>query len=128
MKYVFIFKVKDFDHYKSFNSMSQDCIISKQKITKSFVLIVFSSMGSKKQKVDENKTFSDCCQQSQKKLIGQIKKIKQKQVISKNFDICVSVIFSCYDQSVISRRKTGHLALPPTYFEIFLIFPGLRKF
>ena len=33
------------------------------------------------------------------------KEIKQKWKRPKNFDICCFVIFSCYDQSFISRRE-----------------------
>ena len=60
-------------------------------------------------------------EQSRKKLTGESKEIKQGL---KNFDICFSVIFSCYDQRVISGKETGHLTLPPTDLEIFLIFPS----
>ena len=44
----------------------------------------------------------------------QRKKIKQKREGLRNSDTCLSVIFSCNDQSVISGRKTGHVALIPT--------------
>lgn len=38
------------------------------------------------------------------------------------FDICLSLIFTCYYQSAVSGRKTGHVALFSTDLEIFLIF------
>ena len=47
------------------------------------------------------------------KLMEQRKKIKQKREGLRNSDTCLSVIFSCNDQSVISGRKTGHVALIP---------------
>ena len=37
----------------------------------------------------------------------QSKEIKQKWNGPKSFDICFSVIFSRYDQSVISGKETG---------------------
>ena len=43
----------------------------------------------------------------------QRKKIKQKREGLRNSDTCLSVIFCCNDQSVISGRKTGHVALIP---------------
>ena len=50
------------------------------------------------------------------------KEIKQKLKGPKNVDICLTLIFRCYGQSLFSRGETGHQALPPTNFEIFLIF------
>ena len=45
---------------------------------------------------------------SQRKKNDGTKKINQKWKELKNFDNCFSVIFSCYDQSLVSGRKTGH--------------------
>ena len=45
----------------------------------------------------------------------------------KTFDICFSVIFSCYDQSLISGRETGNYDLPPTTFGILLIFANFLR-
>ena len=59
---------------------------------------------------------------SRKKLMGQSKEFNQQRKELKSFDICVSVIFSCYDQSVIFGRESGNLALSLTEFENFLIF------
>ena len=42
------------------------------------------------------------------KYLKQSKEIKQKWKGSKYFDICFSVMFSLYDQSLISERKIGH--------------------
>ena len=47
---------------------------------------------------------------------------------TKNFDICFSVMFSCYEQSLISVQETGHQAFPPTGFQISLIFPSFLRF
>ena len=44
----------------------------------------------------------------------QSKEIKQKRERLRNFDICLSVVFSCYDQSAISGKKTRHVVLFPT--------------
>ena len=52
-----------------------------------------------------------------KKLMNQSNEIKQKPKGLKNIDICFFVIFSYYDQGVISGRNTD---IP----EIFLIFPS----
>ena len=41
-----------------------------------------------------------------KNLMGQSKEIKIKMERFKNFDICFSVIFNCYDQSLISGIET----------------------
>ena len=43
-----------------------------------------------------------------KKLMGLSIEIKQKSKGRKKFDICLSVIFSCYDQNLISGRQTGN--------------------
>ena len=40
-----------------------------------------------------------------------------------NFDIYFCLLFHCYCQSFISGRETGHHPMPPTKFDIFLIFP-----
>ena len=50
----------------------------------------------------------------QGKINEESKEIKQKRKGLKKIDTCFSVIFKCYDQSVICGRKTGHLALPPS--------------
>ena len=47
------------------------------------------------------------------KILDQSKVIKKKQKGP-----------NCYDQSLNSGCGTGHEALPPTNFEIFLIFPS----
>ena len=39
------------------------------------------------------------------------------------FDIYSCVFFDCYCSSLISGMKTGHQAMSPPKFEIFLIFP-----
>ena len=57
-------------------------------------------------------------------LIRQSEGIKQNWTGPRNFHIFFCVVFSCYDQSLISGRETGHEALLPTNFEIFLIFPS----
>ena len=54
--------------------------------------------------------------------------IKQKSKVLKIFDICFSIIFSCYNQSLISGKETGNWALPPINFEIILIFRSLLRF
>ena len=36
----------------------------------------------------------------------QSKEVKQKWKVLKKFDICFSVIFSCYDWSLISGKET----------------------
>ena len=40
--------------------------------------------------------------------MGQNKEIKQIWKGLKNFDICFSVMFGCYDQSFFSGRETGY--------------------
>ena len=62
-----------------------------------------------------------------KKLMRKSKEIKQKWKGTKNFDIFLSIIFSCHNQSLISGRKTGHQALPPNKFETFVILPSLLR-
>ena len=59
--------------------------------------------------------------------MGQSKEIKQKWRGPKNIDNCFFVVFNCYDQGLISKRNTGHQALPPTNFETFLIFPSFLR-
>ena len=61
-----------------------------------------------------------------REISGQSKEIKQKWKGLKNFDICFFVIFSCHGQTFISGRETGCLALPPTDFEIFLLFSHVK--
>ena len=46
--------------------------------------------------------------QSRKGLNGQSKEIKQNWKGPRTFDICFSVIFGCYRQSLISGREAGH--------------------
>ena len=65
--------------------------------------------------------------QSKKKLMGQRQEFQQKRKGVKNFDTCFSVIFSCYNQIVISGYEIGHLPLPPICFEIFLKFPSFLR-
>ena len=60
--------------------------------------------------------------------MGQSKEVKQHWKEPKNFDISLCMIFSCYDESLILRRETGHLPLPRTNFEIFLIFDSFLRF
>ena len=68
--------------------------------------------------------------QFQKKLTGQSKEIKQKWKRPKGFDICFSVMSTCYGQSLISGRDTGHWALPPTNFKIssYFLVLSLKSF
>ena len=47
---------------------------------------------------------------------------EQKRLISP-----FAVFFDCYCQSLISSRGTGHWAMSPPRFEIFLIFPYCRQ-
>ena len=54
--------------------------------------------------------------------MGQSEEIEQKWKGLKNFDICFSVMFSCFDQSLISSEKTGQKALPPINIDISLVF------
>ena len=58
--------------------------------------------------------------------MGQSKEIEQSWTVPRNFDI-FWVIFSCYDQSLISGRETGHEALPSTNFEIFLMLSSFLR-
>ena len=46
---------------------------------------------------------------------------------TKSFDICFFVTFSCYDQSLVSGKQTGHQALPPINFKIFILFLSFLK-
>ena len=55
------------------------------------------------------------------------KETKQKWKGPKTLDICFSVIFKRFDQSLISGMVTGHEALPPTNFGIFQIFPSFLR-
>ena len=59
--------------------------------------------------------------------MGQSKEIKQKWKGPKKSYICSSVIFSCNCQSRIFGIEIEHYALPPTKFEIFLIFPSFLR-
>ena len=43
-----------------------------------------------------------------KKIIGESKEINQNWTGLKNLDICLQVIFGCYDKSFISERESGH--------------------
>ena len=52
-------------------------------------------------------------------------KIQQNWTRLENFDINFCVLFDFYCQILISGRKTGDMSLPK--FEIFLIFPNLRR-
>ena len=38
--------------------------------------------------------------------MGQSKEIKQNGTRPKNFDVCICVIFDCYDHTFISGRET----------------------
>ena len=57
----------------------------------------------------------------------QIKDINQNWAGPKNFDICSSIIFSCYGQSFTSAVETGHQILFPRNFKIFLILAQFLK-
>ena len=59
--------------------------------------------------------------------MGQSKEVKQKWKGSKSFDICFSGVFNCHDQRLTSGSGTGHKAVPPTNFEISLIFPIFQR-
>ena len=58
-------------------------------------------------------------------VVGQNKQIEQNWTWPSNFDICFCVIFSCYGQSLISWRKTGHWAFPQANFKVFSWFPKI---
>ena len=57
------------------------------------------------------------------KINGTELKIKQKWNGLKSFDICISIIFRCFDQS-LSSRKDRALG---SNFQISLIFPSLLR-
>ena len=63
------------------------------------------------------------------KLQSWTKYLQQSREIPKNctgqgkFDINFCMLLDCYCQSSISGRETGHCAMSPPKFEIFLKFP-----
>ena len=61
--------------------------------------------------VSHNRLVMQDYLRSRKKLIEKSIEIKRKRKGLKNFDVCFSVLFSCYDQSVISEMTTEHFAV-----------------
>ena len=53
--------------------------------------------------------------------MGQSKEIKQKRKGPKYLDLCFSVIFNCYGQSVFSGRENGYYDLVSNNYD----FPGI---
>ena len=62
-----------------------------------------------------------------KKYLVNNKKIWKNWAISKNFDICFCVILDFYCRKFVFGGTTGHEALPPPNFEVFLILSNFLK-
>ena len=65
--------------------------------------------------------------QSWTKYLEQNREIQYNWTGQEKIDISICGFFDCYCQSLISRRGTGHWAMSPPRFEIFLIFPYCRQ-
>ena len=57
------------------------------------------------------------------KYLEQNREIQWNWTGQENSDIYFCVLLDCYCQSLVSGRETGHWAMFPPKFEIFLIFP-----
>ena len=66
-----------------------------------------------------------CTDNPGKKLLEQIKEIKQNRTEPKQVDIYFYQICCCFDQSFISGRETGHEVLSPCSFSNFQYFPNI---
>ena len=58
------------------------------------------------------------------KVWDKLEKSSRNEKGPKNFDICFHEIFCSLDQILVFERETGHWAVPPTNFKIFLMFPS----
>ena len=61
--------------------------------------------------------------QSWAKYLEQNREIQSNWTGQEKFDIYFCLFFDCYCQSLISGGETGHWAMSPPKFKIFLIFP-----
>ena len=108
-----------FRYFHNFDKIAEECDLLNS-IRCCFLFLVLSLRRFKRLKKGQTQQifFLINCDAIPEK-IDRTKKINQKWKELKNFDNYFSVIFSCYDQSLVSGRKTGQYILVfPTNFEV----------